>query len=168
MENTKRRDINALLRKLKKDVPPQDESESWLEKSDEQLQEELESAPKTFGEGLPILSVGSKDQERDVVIVKFLEEVPEPKPSPKDPTKMLAYAKAELLRDHKGWDSKEKKQIQLKVGDKVVMNLKRHGGLWMAIQAFKPILGKSLIIGTLGRVKMKKGFGYDYRIKAVE
>ena len=135
--------------------------------TDEELQEKMEGAPKTFGEALPILSVGSQEQERDVTIVKFLEEIPTPKPSPKDPTKLLAYAKVELLRDHKGWDSKEKKQIPLKKGDNAVMNLKRHGGLWVAIQSFAPVKGKSLIIGTLGRVKMQKGFGYDYRIKAL-
>lgn len=170
MENKEiKRDVRVLLRKLKAEVPQQEENENWVEHaeelSDEELQEQLESEPKTFGEGLPILSVGSEDQQRDVAIVKFLEDIPVPKPSPKDPTKLLAYTKAELLRDHKGWDSKDKKQIELKKGDKVVMNLKRHGGLWIAIQAFKPLTDKKLIIGTLGKLKMKKGWGYDYRIK---
>ena len=175
MENELKRDSRVLLRKLKKEVPQQEESEDWLEqhpeeiekRSDEELQDQLENVPKSVGESLPILSIGSKERQRDVTIVKFLEEIPVPKPHPttRNPNKEIAFTKVELLRDHSGWDSKAKRAIPLKKGAKCAMDLKRHGGLWVAIQAFKPILNKSFIIGTLGQIQMKKGFGYDYRIK---
>jgi hypothetical protein len=77
-----------LLRKIKATTTPpsEEDQENWIEHAteltDQELIEKSESAPKVGGERLPILSVGSEEQSRDVTIVKFLEEIPEPKPNP--------------------------------------------------------------------------------------
>lgn len=149
-----------LLRKLKEEPSW---AEAWMD-DPEKAMEELEKEPAVFGEKLPIVSVGSEKQLKDVVFVKFLGE-PTVKPSFKDPKKEIAYVKIALLKDHSAYDSATKKEIPLTKGARAVINLKRHAGLWSAMESFKPLTDKSFVIGNLGRIKTKKGHACDYRVK---
>jgi hypothetical protein len=149
-----------MLRKLKKEEP------SWVEEymeDPEKAIEEMEKEAPTFGESLPILSVGSEEKQKDVAFVKFLAE-PEVRKSQKD--KDIAYTKVQLLQKHAVYDSATKKEVPGEKDAEVVINLKRHAGLWRAMDALKPLTNKSFVIGNLGKVKTKQGkFCWDYRIK---
>jgi len=144
----------------------EDNTESWLDmldSDDAEIMEKLESTPSiTTFETLPTVSV----QVKDVVFIVFDGE-PDVKKSPKDNTKELGYANGRLLKEHRIWNRKEKKEEQGKVGQKVSMNLKRHINLWRGMEANLPITGKAFVIGNLRKVKTKTGYACDYRVQQI-
>ena len=128
--------------------------------------------PMGIGEGLPNISVGSEEQPKDVISIKFLESAPELKTSTKPDRngrfKNYAWINVEVLHPHEGYDCKAKQSVKLKVGDKATINLKRHANLWSWAKGVGDLKNRSFIIGTMGIVKTSKGNkAFDYRIKEV-
>lgn len=125
-----------------------------------------DEAPAGMSGGLPSVSVGSIEEPKDIAAVKILSE-PVIEESKKQPGKFYAWAEVQLLYPHTGYDSQNQEVVDLEKGAKARMNFLRHANLKNWLEKNKPIKDRSFIIGTLGRVKTKKGSAFDYRIKEI-
>lgn len=125
-----------------------------------------DATPAGISSGLPSVSVGTIENPKDVGAFKFLTDA-EIKESNKTPGKFYAWAEVEVLYPHVGYDSAEGKEVDLKKGEHARINLIRHANLRRWFEDNKPLKGRAFIIGTLGRVKTKKGAAFDYRIKEI-
>ena len=153
------------MRKLK-DTP------SLSTSIDDALSKQLEDAPSIgVSEKGPSVSVGSKQQPKDVVMVTFLETQPAPKEVPDKihagKFKTFQWVKVELKSDHEGYQDGAK--VALKKGDTASMNLARHANLKKWAEGIGDLNGRTFIIGTMAMVETAKGNNcMDYRIKEVD
>jgi len=111
-------------------------------------------------ENLPTVSC----QANNVIMVQFMAE---PEIRCDKEGKEHAFAELIVLTKTEGWDRTQKREITLKAGTKASMDLKRHGGLWAIMGKMTPITNKAFVIGNLGKVPVKKGSAYNYKIQEI-
>ena len=125
-------------------------------------EENLKSIPSVgVGEGLPSISVGSEDNPKDKIAVKFLEKMGEitqgSKPGQDGKIPSYCWTKVQVLAEHEGYDSKTKKACKLQKGDEARINLNRHTNLMGWAKQADDLKDRSFIIVTKGIVKTAKG-----------
>ena len=159
--NEVKRNMSKLLFRKLKDVPKT--LDDLMADAEATLKDEPAAGMQA---GLPSVSVGSIENPKDILAVKF-ETDAVVEESKKEPGKFYAWAEVEMLYAHEGWNSQDKEACDLQKGDHARINLCRHANLRNWFEKNKPLKGRSFIIGTLGRVKTKKGSAFDYRIKEI-
>lgn len=121
------------------------------------------TVPSTGFESHPLVSV----QQGEAIFVEFKQEA---RLGKNKENKETAYADVIILAPTpNGWDSGEKRQINLNEGDVASINLKRHANLWRGAEAHAPLAGKRFMIANMqDKVKTKRGYACDYRFVVLE
>jgi hypothetical protein len=139
------------------------------------LDQVKDESPVGISEGYPSVSVGAEDVNngKDAIMVTFNENAGEitkaTKADRNGKIKEYQWTEVTMQSPHEGYDSKDKKSVQLKKGDIATINLLRHANLASWVKSAGELKGRTFIIGTMGVVKTAKGNrAMDYRIKEVD